>query len=190
MTGATLADPGLAGGPRGQTGRLFEIVDGEQQEVAPMGALAGIFATLLAQSLNAFAIPHKLGLAVIEVLFDFGAGRPSRRPDVALVRYDRWPPATDLEADPPAWRAVPNLAVEVVSPNNTADEIEGRLQEYFDAGVELVWVVHPLRRRVYVYESLTRVRVLLEGDELDGGTVLPGYRQRIADLFATMAPPA
>ena len=63
---------------------------------------------------------------------------------------------------------MPLLAAEVVSPTNTAEDMEQKLQEYFAAGVRMVWVVYPVLRRVYVYESLTRVRILTETDDLDG----------------------
>jgi Uma2 family endonuclease len=84
---------------------------------------------------------------------------------------------------------VPNLAVEVVSPTNTADEVVEKIEEYFAAGVQLVWVIHPKRRRFEVYESPTAVRVLGPGDVLDGGTVLPGFRLPIDDLYAALRQP-
>ena len=151
--------------------------------------MAATIATFLATYLNIFAWPRKLGFAVTEVLFQLQPGRPQRRPDVAFVPYDRWTAVPTQAEDPPAWNVVPSLAVEVVSPNNAAEEIEEKLQEYFNAGVQLVWVVHPLFRRIYSYESLTQVRVLTANDELDGGAVLPGFRLAVTDLFQTLIVP-
>jgi Uma2 family endonuclease len=162
---------------------LYEIVNGERRDVPRMGALAGLFATYLAGSLTRFGTENKLGLTGMEILFRL-APHLSRRPDVAFVAYDRLGAAVSLRDDPSPWGAVPNLAVEVISPTNLAEEMEDRILEYLAAGVQLVWVVYPRHRQTYVYESPTRVRVLAESDELEGGTVLPGYNQSIAALFA------
>ncbi len=84
---------------------------------------------------------------------------------------------------------MPNLAIEVVSPSNTAMEIEDKLQEYFAAGVQLVWVVYPRHRRIYVHESLTQLRILQEQDDLEGGTVLPGFRLNVGKFFSVLNRP-
>src|SRR5262249_39356350 len=154
---------------------LYEIINGERREIPHMGAFAGTIASFLVSHLNVFAWQHKLGFAVAEVMFRLRPDSPQRRPDLAFISYDRWVSPAPAQ-DPPAWDVLPNLAVEVVSPTNIADEIEEKLQEYFAARVQLVWVVHPLRRRIYVYESPTQVRILQENDELDGGQVLPSFR--------------
>jgi Uma2 family endonuclease len=82
-----------------------------------------------------------------------------------------------------AWAVLPALMLEVISPNDLAEEIIERLGEYFAAGTKLVWVVYPTYRLVYVYESPRQVRVLGEADELDGGVVLPSFHIAIASLF-------
>jgi Uma2 family endonuclease len=168
---------------------LYEIVNGEQVEIPHMGRLAGLFASVLAHYLQAFGTQHKLGVAAVEVLFRLGPNQPARRPDIAFVAYDRWTTPTVLVDDPPEWEVVPNLAIEVVSPTNTAVEIQDKIQEYFSAGVQLVWVVYPRHRRIYVYDSPTQIRILLETDDLDGGTVLPGFRLNVATLFAPLTKP-
>lgn len=167
---------------------LYEIVNGERREIPRMGALAATVASFLMTHINVFALQRKLGFAVAEVMFVLRPDWPQRRPDLAFIAYDRWTFPLPVD-DPPAWNVVPNLTVEVVSPKNTVDEIEDKLQDYFEAGVQLVWVVHPVRRRIYVYDSLTQVRVLTEADEIDGGSVLPGFRLKIADLYTAMLRP-
>jgi Uma2 family endonuclease len=168
---------------------LFEIVNGEQREIPHMGALAGTVASLLAHYLNLVGLSQKLGFAVVEVLFRLRAGHPSRRPDVAFVTYARWQAATIPTTDPPEWEVVPDLAVEVVSPSNTAEEIADKIDDYFAAGVQRVWVIYPRQRWVYVYESPTQVRILRGTDELEGDPVLPGFRMSVADLFAALVKP-
>jgi Uma2 family endonuclease len=168
---------------------LYEIINGERREIPHMGTLSGMLASVLAQYLGIFGAQHKLGLAAVEVLFRMIPNRPARRPDVAFVAYDRWStPAIPVD-DPPAWEVVPNLAVEVVSPTNRAEEIEDKIGDYFSAGVQLVWVVYPRHRRIYVYDSPTQNRILVESDELDGGAVLPGFRLKIATLFEALSKP-
>lgn len=171
-----------------ELGDLYEIVNGERRGVPRMGALAATIASFLVTHLNLFGWTNKLGFAVTEVLFRLRPDLPQRRPDLAFIAYDRWQVPAQLE-DPLAWDVVPNLAAEVVSPSNTAEEVEQKLQDYFTSGVQLVWGIHPIRRRVYVYESLTQVRILTENDALDGGTVLPGFRLGIANLFAALRKP-
>jgi Uma2 family endonuclease len=189
MASAIVATPKPTAPPALESEALYEIVDGQRREVPPMGVLAGAIASVLAHYLNAFAIPRKLGLAVIELLCQLMSNRPQRRPDIVFVTSDQWQKQPIPGDDPPSFTGAPNLAVEVVSPTNTAQEIEDNLQDYFQAGVELVWVVYPRHRRIYVYESRIKVSVLQETDELDGGTVLPGFRLKIADLFAPLGNP-
>jgi Uma2 family endonuclease len=159
---------------------LYEVVNGEIREIPPMGVYETWIASVLVQSLVG---ERKWGRAVIETLFDFtktiGA---KRRPDLAFVAYDRWPrerrvPRTE------AWDVVPNLAVEVVSPTNTADDVLGKLNDYFQAGVERVWVVYPSQRQIYVYASPTEPKVLTEDDDLTDEVLLPGFRLSLRTLF-------
>lgn len=78
---------------------------------------------------------------------------------------------------------VPQLVAEIVSPSNGASEILGRVDEWLEAGVELVWVVFPELRRVYCYSHPDRPIVRKDGDDLDGGDMLPDFRYPVANLF-------
>lgn len=168
---------------------LYEFVDGQWTETPRMGALAGLLASILVTELNSFARPKRLGLAVSEVLFRLDQNGPARRPDVAFVVAARWPYTTPLTEDPAAFDIVPDLAVEVISPTNTADEVAGKVRDHFFAGVHLVWIIYPRLRLIYVHDSPEQVRILSEKHELDGGTVLPGFRLSLAALFAASVVP-
>ena len=85
-----------------------------------------------------------------------------------------------------AWNVAPELAVEVVSENNTANEIQEKIQDYFRCGVRNVWVVYPMQAQVFVYESPTQIKVVEQTDALDGGELLPGLRLPLDTLFATV----
>jgi Uma2 family endonuclease len=170
--------------------KLYEVVNGVEVEIPHMGFLAGTVASLLAYYINSFAIPRQLGVATSEVLFQLRPDSPQRRPDLAFVPYALWPPIADLDEDPPAFVGVPAIAIEVLSKRNTALEIEEKLIEYLEAGVQLVWVVHPKLRRIYVHRSPSDVHVLNLGDKLEGGSVLPGFTLPLQELFAALQPPA
>ena len=166
----------------------YEVIDGVRVEREPMGAFETVLASWLCYLLNSFAAGRKLGLAVSEVLFVLNAQRNlRRRPDVAFVSYARWP--TPVMARESAWNVVPDLAVEVVSPSNLAEEIDRKITDYFQSGVRLVWVFYPDSGRVYVYQSPTQVSILERTDTLDGGEVLPGLQLPIAQLYAAVTRP-
>jgi Uma2 family endonuclease len=163
---------------------LYEVVDGQRVE-KPFMSVRGIrIAFLLAWHLEVYARKKKRGRAVVEGIFDLPlpGGNKQRRPDAAFVSYERWSKNRPLPHTDP-WPVVPNLAIEAISKNDHAEPILDKLQEYFDAGVQLVWVVYPKQRLIYVYESPTRPQVLTAAQELTGGDVLPGFQIPVAALF-------
>jgi Uma2 family endonuclease len=102
---------------------------------------------------------------------------------VAFVSKDRWPNGRALTPEQNAWDVVPNIAVETISPSDLNEEILDKIDEYFRAGVELVWTVHPKQKLIYVNESPTSVRILTDHDILDGGKVLPQFQLPLKELF-------
>jgi Uma2 family endonuclease len=164
--------------------KLYEIVDGKRVKKPPMSVVACLTASRLLGKLGGFVAKNHLGEVVCEMLFrlPLPADR-SRRPNVAFVSEERWPPKRRVDETAEAWDVVPDLAVEVISPSNTAVEIQGKLHEYFQAGVALVWIVYPRQQVVYVYTAATRVTILDRNGELDGGTVVPGFKLPVAALF-------
>ena len=162
---------------------LYEIVNGQQVELPPMSIYAVCIASCIHGYLFIYAQANRTGRAVTEGLFILDPQRNlRRRPDVAFVLAAKWPLDRPI---PPSgdWELVPDLAVEVVSPNDLFEDVFAKLEEYFQVGVRLVWIVVPMRRQVQVYDSPTAVRILKEGDELDGGTLLPGFRLSVATIF-------
>jgi Uma2 family endonuclease len=112
-----------------------------------------------------------------------------RRPDVAFVSFERWPRDRPMPRAR-SWAVVPELAVEIVSLTNTADEVAEKVEEYYKAGVRLVWVVYPGQSKVYAYTSTTAVRVLAAGDVLEGGDVMPELRLPLREIFEKAGEPA
>lgn len=81
----------------------------------------------------------------------------------------------------------PDLAVEVISPSNTRDELWRKTNLYLDNGVGLVWLIDPVARTVEVYtrtgDHAHHYQRLTEPDILDGGEVLPGFTAALPTLF-------
>jgi Uma2 family endonuclease len=167
----------------------YEIVDGVKVELPPMSVDSQAVASRLVRLLGNYGVAQDVGDAYGEMLFKLPLKKDrNRKPDVAFVSHVRWPKYKPLP-ETNAWEVLPELCVEVVSPNDLADEIETKIEEYFQAGVSLVWMVYPRHQRVYVYESATQIRRLTRADTLDGGTVLPGFALPLTELFL-QAPPA
>jgi Uma2 family endonuclease len=166
---------------------LYEVVNGQRVELPPM-AISSIRVTdTLALFMGNWARAQGTGRVTVEMLHWLDeAVELKRRPDISYVSHDRWPrnkPVTDDEA----WDVVPDLAVEVVSPNDKADGLLEKVEEYFVAGVRQVWVVYPRRRVVHVFESFTQIKVTAKGQDLEGNTILSGFRLPLATLFEDLA---
>jgi Uma2 family endonuclease len=161
----------------------YEIVDGRRVEKPQLGTFHILVAAILDQILGSYVRAKKLGRVAPEMLFRINSvGNRQRRPDVAFVSYERWP--KDRKVDfKNGWEVVPDLAIEVISPSNSADTVIGKISEYFKAGVLRVWVIFPVDRLIYVYESPKKTTILDITDELDGGDLIPGFRLSLAELF-------
>ncbi len=158
--------------------RLCELVNGILVEKT-VGALESSLAMMLGHFLIGFVLPRRLGI----VLGPDGTIRLNpklvRIPDVAFFSRGRLPGGRlPGEAIP---LIVPDLAVEVLSPSNTAAEMEQKLRDYFAAGVSLVWYLDPRTRMVRVYEAVDRMTCVEESGTLDGGMVLPGFTLKVSD---------
>ncbi len=124
-----------------------------------------------------------LGKVQAEMLFLINAPRNlQRRPDVSFVSFQRWPKGKPVPGTQ-AWEVVPELAVEIISPTNGANEIVGKVEDYFTCGVQRVWVIYPLYSKVFDFASATSVRILTRADRLSGGDVLPGFELPLSELF-------
>jgi Uma2 family endonuclease len=166
---------------------LYEIVNGEYTELPSMSTSATVIASRLVIQLGAFANARQLGEVVAQPLFPMAPGtKTRRRPDVAFVSYARWPKDRPLPHTDP-WPVAPELAIEVVSPTDFAEELFTKVAEYFQVGVLQVWVILPKPGLVQIYQSLTKITGLTRADELDGGDILPGFRLPLASVFEAVS---
>ncbi len=164
----------------------IELVRGRVVRDQLPGARHGQLTIKLGAWIDAYASERGLGITFAHLGCVLSVDPPTvRGPDVAFVVEERLPPG-GLPAG--FWRSAPDLAVEIVSPSNRAVEIREKVLEYLAAGSRLVWVVDPVTRSVAAYRSREDIRLLTEGDVLEGGDVLPGFRLALTDLFAVLAP--
>jgi Uma2 family endonuclease len=165
----------------------FELVDGQLVE-RKMGNKSAWIALELAHHLRAFVRQHRVGWVFgAEAGYRLDPDRSGhvRKPDVSFVRFGRLPqerPADTYD------NLAPDLAVEVISPNDTVLELEEKIEEYLQAGVRLVWVVNPELRTLTVYRPDRTGCVVRNGEDIDGEDVIPGFRFRLSDLFVLPTP--
>jgi Uma2 family endonuclease len=160
---------------------LLELVRGRLVREPRPGGEHGLLAGELVGRLHYHVRLHGLGRVVTETGFLLSEDPPTvRGPDVAFISAKRFPKAG---APSGFWRFAPDLAVEIVSSSNTATEIQEKVLEYLESGATLVWVVDPRIRTVTVFRSRTEVRVLTDGEILDGADVLPGFQLEVSELF-------
>jgi Uma2 family endonuclease len=163
--------------------KLCELVEGVLVEKAA-GFTEAALAAFLLVPLSTFVRSCNLGIVT------GGAGTVQimpglvRIPDVAFTNWDRLPNRRYPTAPIP--QLAPNLAVEVLSRSNTPGEMAVKRQDYFAAGVEVVWEIDPDARTVAVYTAPTQSTVLGPADTLDGGIVLPGFTLPLQQLFAEL----
>jgi Uma2 family endonuclease len=182
FTPPTLPEYDLPNVPEG-----FELIDGELVEMPEMSEEA----TVVSGNLFGYIWEHcrstNQGRAYTgEVIFHcFPGQKPSaRKPDVAFIRRERLserPSRGDLAI-------APDLAVEVVSPNDKVEYLDRKIEQYLSVGVRLIWVVNPDTRTVLIYRLDGSVARLRADQELTGEDVLPGFRCRV-DAFLPPAPP-
>ncbi len=161
--------------------RLFELVDGTLVEKV-MWDEESELALWLGSFLIQYVRKHKLG----SVTGPDGITRlmPGllRIPDLAFLSRARFPGGKRPRS--PIRDLVPDLVVEVLSKGNTKKEMRRKLREYFHAGVRIVWYVDLKQRTVTVFTAVNRSVSLREGETLDGGSILPGFRIPLSQLFA------
>lgn len=160
--------------------RLYELVDGVLVEKAT-GLEESCWTALLTAHLYGHVLKHDLGM-VMGPNGPVRLGRQQvRQPDISFISWERDPKSN---ARGECLTVAPDLAVQILKKTNTPGETARKLDEYFRAGVRLVWLVDPRKREVRVYDSPAAAVVLTADDTLDGGEVVPGFRLVLAEWFA------
>ena len=100
--------------------------------------------------------------------------------DAAFVQRKRIPQSGIPET---YWPGAPDLAIEVIGPEDIFEEVEEKIDDWLAAGARAVWVINSKRRGVTIYHSMSDVTRLSRGDELEGGDVVPGFRCQVSEIF-------
>ncbi len=163
-------------------GYRYELVRGELRKMAPAGSEHGDISADIHGSLHPYVRANNMGRTrIAEPGFVLERDPDSvRAPDVAFVRQER------LEAIGRTtfyWPEAPDLAIEVISPNDRYTEVNEKVADWLAAGTRMVVVVNPRNRTVNVHTT-DGTTTLAMGDTLDGGDVVPGWQMPLADMFA------
>jgi Uma2 family endonuclease len=162
-------------------GMRRELIDGELHEMPLSGGEHGYVSAKVAGRLSAFLDRHsEVGGSLFATGTGFWLTRDPdtvRAPDVAYVRESR----SDQVCVPGYPEMAPDLVVEVISPNDLAEELQIKIEQWIRAGSLLVWVLYPETCLALVVES--QGKLLRAGDTLRGEPILPGLSCRVGHLF-------
>ncbi|MGA2059558.1 MAG: Uma2 family endonuclease [Thermoguttaceae bacterium] len=158
-----------------------ELVRGEVFMMSPAGSQHGWIIGKLTILLGRFVLDKKLGgIMGAETGFILRRDPDSvRAPDVAFIRADRLP-----EKLPQGYfDGAPDLAVEVLSPNDRASGVQSKIRDWLDAGCPAVWIVDPETRSVTIYKSAQDIAVLSATGTLEDARILPGFTLPVSEIF-------
>ena len=163
--------------PEPEQGGGYELDEGEPVYVSPNSLEQGKIIYRIHRFLEEWADSNNRGLIAPDTWFELSPG-VVRAPDVAYVPRER---ISNLDPKHPL-KVVPALAVEVLSSYNTAREMSRKIQQYHDAGIDLIWVVDPDKREVDVH-SASPLKTLRLGDTLGDDKILPGFSLPLSVVF-------
>ena len=163
-------------------GKRYELVKGEVVEQVLGGGRHGRIASRVNHRLGNFVEQNDVGeVFAAETGFRLASSPDTvRAPDAAFVSKERLPPEEQLIGFP---ALAPDLVVEVVSPGDSAGQVQAKVEDWLRAGVRLVWVAYPDTRSVVVYRALDEVVVLGPEEVLEGGPILPGFSCPVSEIF-------
>ena len=163
--------------------KYLELVEGRVVRTMPGSPRHGNVDSNLAMRLGTFVADRGLGKVYLNTGFILARGPDVvRGPDEAFVALER------IKTTPPPergfWEIAPDLAAEIVSPENTADEVAQKVTEYLRAGVKLIWVIYPRQKQVHVFRPGRDPKILGGDDFVEGEDVVTGFRIPLTDLWS------
>jgi Uma2 family endonuclease len=164
--------------------KFTELVNGVIIRLQPEGFAHGVLSSGISYEISAFV--HEQNVSGYAL--GFGAGYIlSRNPDtvrttdVAFISKSKLPDGLTGFFFPTA----PDLAIEIVSPDDKASVLQEKLGQFLRAGTQLVWVFYPKTRTVEVHTPKGSHTVGVDAI-LDGDPVLPGFKLAVRDVFAVL----
>ena len=153
---------------------------GKFELIMPTGAKHGAVTDELETRLSNFVRENKLGkVFAAETGFVLTQGTV-RGIDISFVGKEK---IAEFGIPDTFFPVAPDLAVEVISPGNTSDEIQSKIEQYLSAGTKLIWIVYPKQKMIHVHRQSNLIKVLRELDELDGEDILPNFRCKLSEIF-------
>jgi Uma2 family endonuclease len=163
-------------------GKPFELINGKVVAMSPAGGTHGAVINRIQFQLRLYIEEHPIGeLFGAETGFRFGDDL--RGTDAAFVSLERWQTVTEPDKYIPF---APDLAIEVVSPNDVATEVRAKVDLYLTHNTRLVWIIYPAQRQVIVHYPDHTARTFTEDKVLDGGDVMPGLQVPVGKLFPAL----
>jgi Uma2 family endonuclease len=158
-----------------------ELIDGRIVTMTPTGAEHARLEFSLGRQLGNFVAEHELGWVLGGEVGIYTHHSPDRirGADIAFISKERvpdGPPEGFLEC-------APDLVVEIISPNDRWQDVRRKIKEYFEIGVQQIWIVEPENGSVLVYRSLTEIHTLMESDTLIGEGPLEGFSLPVLSIF-------
>ena len=159
-----------------------ELIRGVLHQTVSVGLRHGEIVIKLGFLLTLFIQPLRLGRLVGSDAGILLERRPDtvREPDIAFISAKKLP----LDVDVPGYsQVVPDLVVEIASPSDSIAAVNDKALMWLGFGVQIVWVVFPESRTLEVHSASAPPVLLGEGDQLDGGAVLPGFTCQVSQIF-------
>ena len=163
-----------------EDGQKYELVDGEII-VSPAGMRHSEIGIQIAHLLKTYIDDSPIGRVLGS---DVGISLPNgnlRSPDVSFVSFEKLP-----KGNTPVMfgKIIPDLVVEVLSPNDSMRQVADKIAEFLEAGVPLIWLVDPEKQTVTVYRSLTDTTQLTASDTINAVPMLPGFSSKVSNFFS------
>lgn len=156
-----------------------EMSEGELITMPPVKSLHSRLARLIFKLLESYLEKSGRAEAFLEAGYVLSRSPLTiRQPDVSLLSKDR----VLSTPEDNYFEGGPELAIEVVSPSDSAEDLELKAKQYLKAGSSEVWVLYPKTKDVHVFTASGEGKVLSEGDVLSTA-VVPGFSVKVAELF-------
>ena len=158
-----------------------ELIRGEVVETMPPGGRHGLIALQIGRLLANWADAQQRGRVGVESGFRLAQDPDTvRAPDVYFISQDRIAAAPAPDS---FWSVPPDLAVEVVSPGDAAEDILDKVHDFLNAGTSVVWVVYPKSQTVVAHIADGSSRAFTRDMLLSQPDLLPDFSCRVGDLF-------